>query len=168
MDAPARPTTAAARRRRLLALGLCLVLLVQGLAAAHLFAPWHRHAAPQALALVDAALLALQPAGSAHAHAHDHDHDHDDDADPAHHPGLQRHHHERGDLSVLPAGTGTDLGADAAAALLALVALPAGAAPLAGSAAAHVQRATTAWAFCPVCTAPQGRPPALLQRAPRA
>jgi hypothetical protein len=91
-----RPNSTASDLLRLAALWLVAILLVQGFAAALALGagPRHHH----------------RPQQPAHAHAHDHIHAHG---------GIERHHHARGDGSVV---TDADTTAALDAAALALAA----------------------------------------------
>jgi hypothetical protein len=141
---------------RLLAGWLALVVVLQGVAAAHAMAsgPLHVHASSavlaagtRALALPSTGLGESRPQMQARTHAH-------------HHDAAQRHQHAAGDASVQTV-PGADDAMDAAAfaltaalALLAVAVLRTGSDPR-----SHVLRCAGGWSLCLAWLAPLRRPP---------
>ncbi|MBK6471598.1 MAG: hypothetical protein IPF94_12985 [Betaproteobacteria bacterium] len=152
MIAVLRPRTlTGADLLRLVALLLAVALLLQGLLAAQArgLGPLHRHRTVVAAEAVWPKAVLKHGATSTGRHHRDHAHDH-----------AERHVHAVDDATVLPAELAEPLFDAAAFALAAALALAAATCThVLADSRRHVWRAARAWAWCPVLTLPQRRPP---------
>ena len=136
---------AAADLRRIVGVYLCLILALQGFAAARAMGagPLHHHTAPAA-AVLDTSITAL--VFSHHGHPHQ---------------ASERHHHAHDDPSLLQVPSADDAVDTAAFALTAALALMAasGAPRKLAEQRRHVWRPAPGWACCSVCARLLFEPP---------